>query len=155
MGGPPNSLYFADAAILSTNKKMLAVLFRAHPVPDWHWYHPAPSIGSLHMQQIDFSNLLGFSSVSPLLSEGVDFQDETIAARLGAKVGIEKKPREHRDGIDDSGTDTNKAAILDKIDYSKLLGFEGVSDQLSGSVNFQDDTINAKLGAKVGVEAMF
>jgi hypothetical protein len=41
-----------------------------------------------------------------------------------------------------------------KIDYAKLLGFDGVSDQISGSVDFQDETINAKLGAKVGVETM-
>jgi hypothetical protein len=42
----------------------------------------------------------------------------------------------------------------DKIDFAKLLGFDGVSDQISGPVDFQNDTINAKLGAKVGVEAM-
>ena len=38
----------------------------------------------------------------------------------------------------------------DKIDYAKLLGFDVVSDQISGSVDFQDETIGAKLGAKVG-----
>ena len=36
------------------------------------------------------------------------------------------------------------------IDFSKLLGFETVCDRLSGGVDFQDDTIGAKLGAKVG-----
>jgi len=40
----------------------------------------------------------------------------------------------------------------DKIDYAKLLGFDAVSDQISGSVDFQDETIGAKLGAKVGAE---
>jgi hypothetical protein len=39
---------------------------------------------------------------------------------------------------------------LDRIDYAKLLGFASVSDRISGSVDFQDETIGAKLGAKVG-----
>jgi hypothetical protein len=39
-----------------------------------------------------------------------------------------------------------------KIDYAKLLGFESVAKQISGCVDFQDETISAKLGAKVGVE---
>ncbi len=34
-----------------------------------------------------------------------------------------------------------------KIDYSKLLGFESVGDLISGSVDFQDDAV-CKLGAK-------
>jgi hypothetical protein len=42
----------------------------------------------------------------------------------------------------------------DGIDYAKLLGFAAVCDQLSGGVDFQDETIDAKLGAKVGVEVM-
>ena len=42
----------------------------------------------------------------------------------------------------------------DRIDFAKLLGFDGVSNQISGPVDFQDETLNAKLGAKVGVEAM-
>ena len=37
-----------------------------------------------------------------------------------------------------------------QIDFSKLLGFDAVRDQLSAGVDFQDDTIGAKLGAKVG-----
>ena len=37
-----------------------------------------------------------------------------------------------------------------KIDFAKLLGFDAVSDQISGVVDFQDETIGAKLGAKVG-----
>ena len=37
-----------------------------------------------------------------------------------------------------------------KIDYAKLLGFESVAEQIAGSVDFQDETISAKLGAKVG-----
>lgn len=36
-----------------------------------------------------------------------------------------------------------------KIDYSKLLGFDTVSDQIS-KLDFCADTLSAKLGAKVG-----
>jgi Rad3-related DNA helicase len=39
------------------------------------------------MEKIDYAKLLGFAAVTDRLSEGVDFQDETISARLGAKVG--------------------------------------------------------------------
>jgi hypothetical protein len=39
-----------------------------------------------------------------------------------------------------------------KIDYSKLLGFESVGEQIFGSVDFQNDALAAKLGAKVGVD---
>ncbi len=41
------------------------------------------------MQKIDYAKLLGFAAVSDEPSEGVDFQDETISAKLGAKVGLE------------------------------------------------------------------
>ena len=40
-----------------------------------------------------------------------------------------------------------------KIDFSKLFGFAAVSDEIGDSVDFQADVIEAKLGAKVGVEA--
>jgi hypothetical protein len=36
------------------------------------------------------------------------------------------------------------------IEYQKLLGFSAVSEQLAGGVDFQDPTLGAKLGAKVG-----
>lgn len=36
------------------------------------------------------------------------------------------------------------------IDYARLLGFASVSDRLSGSVDFRDENLGAKLGAKVG-----
>jgi hypothetical protein len=42
----------------------------------------------------------------------------------------------------------------DKIDFSKLLGFDAVSDQISESIDFQDEAIAAKLGAKVGGETL-
>lgn len=39
-----------------------------------------------------------------------------------------------------------------RLDYTKLLGFESVSELISDAVDFQDETIGAKLGAKVGKE---
>lgn len=39
---------------------------------------------------------------------------------------------------------------LDKLDFSKLLGFATVSEDLQGRINFQDASIGPKLGAKVG-----
>ena len=39
---------------------------------------------------------------------------------------------------------------IKKLDFTKLLGFETVSEQVSGTVDFQDETIASKLGAKVG-----
>ena len=37
-----------------------------------------------------------------------------------------------------------------KIDYSKLLGFDMVSEELVKGVDFNNPTVAAKLGAKVG-----
>jgi hypothetical protein len=53
-------------------------------------------------EKIDFSKLLGFSSVSPQFSDGVDFQDETFGAMLGAKVGVEKEPRETAETVENA-----------------------------------------------------
>ncbi len=39
-----------------------------------------------------------------------------------------------------------------EIDYSKLLGFEAIGDEIVGNVDFQDERVAAKLGAKVGVD---
>ena len=36
------------------------------------------------------------------------------------------------------------------IDFTKLLGFDAVSAEIKGAVDFQDETIGARLGAKVG-----
>ena len=36
------------------------------------------------------------------------------------------------------------------VDYSKLLGFDMVSDELAKGVDFNNPTVGAKLGAKVG-----
>jgi hypothetical protein len=44
-------------------------------------------------QRLNFSLLLGFQAASDVIAGGVDFQDETVAARLGAKVGeLDKEP---------------------------------------------------------------
>ena len=40
----------------------------------------------------------------------------------------------------------------EKIDFAKLFGFQTVSDQISGRLDFQDEIIGDKLGAKVGME---
>ena len=38
------------------------------------------------------------------------------------------------------------------VDFAKLLGFETVRDHLSGIIDFQDEALGDKLGAKVGTE---
>jgi hypothetical protein len=43
-------------------------------------------------RKIDYSKLLGFESLGDLISERVDFQDEALAAKLGAKVGDDPLP---------------------------------------------------------------
>jgi hypothetical protein len=40
-----------------------------------------------------------------------------------------------------------------KIEYAKLLGFDAVTDQIAEGVDFSDETIGAKLGAKVGADS--
>lgn len=37
-----------------------------------------------------------------------------------------------------------------RIDYSKLLGFDAVTQELAEGVAFQNDAVSARLGAKVG-----
>jgi hypothetical protein len=37
-----------------------------------------------------------------------------------------------------------------KIDFAKLLGFALMEKELVDAIDFQDDTLGAKLGAKVG-----
>jgi hypothetical protein len=85
-------------------------------------------------KEIDFAKLIGFAAVSDHLSDGIDFRDEIIGDKLGAKVGAEP--------VQESKS----------LEFGKLLGFETVSDQIAGSLNFQEETLSAKLGAKVGAE---
>ena len=37
-----------------------------------------------------------------------------------------------------------------KIDFSKLLGFKVMGEELAERVDFQDETFSGRLGAKVG-----
>ena len=39
---------------------------------------------------------------------------------------------------------------LFRIDYSKLLGFDVVSDEIANGIDFRNEIVGAKLGAKVG-----
>jgi hypothetical protein len=39
------------------------------------------------IKNLDFTKLLGFETVSDHITEGIDFQDETLGPKLGAKVG--------------------------------------------------------------------
>ena len=90
-----------------------------------------------HAASLDFTKLLGFSTVAGQLSDGIDFQDETVGAKLGAKVGVEP---------------TGTAKDAGALDFTKLLGFDAVADQLSDGIDFKTETLGAKLGAKVGEE---
>lgn len=48
-------------------------------------------------RNIDFARLLGFETIGDLASDAIDFQDEVIGAKLGAKVGFEQNgPTEQR-----------------------------------------------------------
>ena len=42
---------------------------------------------------------------------------------------------------------------MQKLDLSKLFGFDTIAAELESSVNFQHDAVEAKLGAKVGLES--
>jgi hypothetical protein len=42
--------------------------------------------------------------------------------------------------------------VSHKIDYAKLLGFESVGEQICGTIDFRDEILAAKLGAKVGAD---
>ena len=39
---------------------------------------------------------------------------------------------------------------IKNLDFTKLLGFETVSDQIAENIDFQDEALGSKLGAKVG-----
>jgi hypothetical protein len=51
------------------------------------------------IKKIDFTKLLGFETISDQVSEGLDFQDETVAAKLGAKIGPDL-PEAPTDAVD-------------------------------------------------------
>lgn len=39
-----------------------------------------------------------------------------------------------------------------KLDFGRLLGFETLKDSSLSRVDFQDETVSAKLGAKMSIE---
>ncbi|MCW5713017.1 MAG: hypothetical protein KIT43_00685 [Bauldia sp.] len=75
---------------------------------------------------IDYARLLGFDV--PMTTGSVDFRDDALADGAGAKVG------------------KNMSGAASGIDYSKLVGFDGVP---SGSVDFRADALADHAGAKV------
>ena len=77
-------------------------------------------------QDLDYSKLLGFDAVK--FDRALDFKDETIGARLGAKVG--------------------EILGTSRIAFEKLLGFDALSNGVE--VDFKDETVAARVGAKVG-----
>jgi hypothetical protein len=40
----------------------------------------------------------------------------------------------------------------DSIDFAKLFGFQTITDELANELDFQNETLGDKLGAKVGLE---
>ena len=79
--------------------------------------------------RLDVTRLLGFATIGDRLAKGVDFKDNMLATRLGAKVGLDES----------SGN---------RMDFSRLLGFASLGDQKI--IDFRDDKFDGKLGAKVG-----
>jgi hypothetical protein len=77
------------------------------------------------MRKIEFAKLLGFGNVSEGL-QVVDFQNETLGDKLGAKVGSE--------------------VLGNKL--GAKVGSEVTSP--AKGINFQDETFGSRLGAKVG-----
>ena len=74
---------------------------------------------------LDPTKLMGFESVKDL--GFLDFSDDAMASRVGAKVGTEP--------------------VIQPLDLSRLLGFESLA---IGAVDFTDGSTAARVGAKVG-----
>ena len=75
---------------------------------------------------LDPTKLMGFESVKDLGS--LDFSDDAMASRVGAKVGVVEP-------------------VIQPLDLSRLLGFESLA---IGAVDFTDGSTAARVGAKVG-----
>lgn len=84
---------------------------------------------------LDLSRLLGFDSLPDSETETVDFRDDAIASRLGAKIGE---------------TMTPAPAATAPLDLSRLLGFDALS--ADENVDFRQDAVATRLGAKIGSE---
>ena len=78
--------------------------------------------------RLDATRLLGFASSGDQVASAVDFRDDTLGAKLGAKVG----------GSEPGG----------QPDFSRLLGFASLGEQRS--VDFRNEIFDSKLGAKIG-----
>ena len=39
-----------------------------------------------------------------------------------------------------------------EINYAKLLGFESIGELISGDIDFKEEAVAAKLGAKIGID---
>lgn len=48
------------------------------------------------------------------------------------------------------GTESSGTAPSKPIQFSKLLGFETIAQELSKGLDFHNDTLSDKLGAKIG-----
>jgi hypothetical protein len=55
-----------------------------------HWIEMGDSLKKT--SEINYSKLLGFETIDGLISGDLDFQDEAVAAKLGAKVGLDPGP---------------------------------------------------------------
>lgn len=91
------------------------------------------------MKTIDYRMLLGFSSVSEAVGKGVDFRDETLGSKLGAKIG-QVEPVAPGSSNQDPAT----------LDYRRLFGFSAMAESRTGGIDFRHEEIAAKVGAKVG-----
>lgn len=67
---------------------------------------------------LNYSKLLGFGSVTQA-EAGLDFRDESIDARLGAKVGVEGPPTQRRAGSVDFQGDAISAKLGAKISVER------------------------------------
>ena len=83
---------------------------------------------------IDYTRLLGFESVT----------DQWWRASTSATRPRREARRQGR----------HVEPLAPAIDYAQLLGFELVSDRVVEGVDFRDETVGAKLGAKVGSSSL-
>ena len=69
---------------------VIGVLFNTHNGEQATSVNQPLFQGELNMQKtekIDVTKLLGFETVTRETTDGIDFQDETLSAKLSAKVG--------------------------------------------------------------------
>lgn len=86
----------------------------------------------------------GSAPAGPWAATEINFQRATL--RIARKLSCFGKLI----ACEPLGCDMQKP---DRIDFAKLLGFELVTRELLENFDLQEETIGAKLGAKVGAEA--